>query len=123
MLKDKGCLQNIIRIASTCLDLDYWPSHFKILTTIIISKSNKASYNMPKLFQPIMLLNTLGKLIEKFIGDRLQFQMISNNSIHQSQLRGLKYKSMSNVGIILTHFIHMRWVKNLSTSILAFDIA
>lgn len=78
---------------------------------------------MPKLFQPIMLLNTLGKLIEKFIGDRLQFQMISNNSIHQSQLRGLKYKSMSNVGIILTHFIHMRWVKNLSTSILAFDIA
>ena len=25
--------------------------------------------------------------------------------------------------IILTYFIHARWVKNLSTSILAFDIA
>jgi len=43
--------------------------------------------------------------------------------IYQSQLGGLKYKSMFNTGIALTHFICMGCVKNLLTSILAFDIA
>ena len=78
---------------------------------------------MPKSFKPIILLNTLGKLIEKVIGDRLQFHVISNNFIHQSQLGGLRFKFTMDAGIALIHFIHMRWVKNLSTSTLAFKIA
>ena len=47
----------------------------------------------------------MGKLIEKVIGDMLQFQVISNNFIHQSQLGGLKFKSTTDAGIALTHFI------------------
>jgi len=57
--------------------------------TIIIPKPNKASYNSPKIFQPIVLLNMLEKLIEKVIGKRLKFQVISNNFIH-NQLSELK---------------------------------
>jgi len=49
--------------------------------------------------------------------------VISNNFIHQSQLGRLKFKSMTDAGITLTHFIHMVWIKNLLTSTLAFDIA
>ena len=76
-----------------------------------------------KSFKPIVLLNTLGKLIEKVIGERLQFQVISNNFIHQSQLGGLKFKSTTDAGIALTHIIHTGWIKHLSTSTLVFDIA
>jgi len=36
VLKDNVWLNNIIRIANVCLDLGYWPSHFKISTTIVI---------------------------------------------------------------------------------------
>ena len=122
ILKDKVCLKNIINIANTCLEIGYWPTHFKMLITIVIPKPNKVLYDIPKSFRPIILLNTLGKLVEKVISDRLQFHMISNNVIHQSQLGGLKFKSTSNAGITLTHFIHMGWVRNLSTSILTFDI-
>jgi len=82
ILKNKLCLGNIIKIANTCIKVGYWPTHFKFLTTIIIPKPNKAMYNMPKLFRPIVLLNILSKLIEKVIGDRLQFHVISNNFIH-----------------------------------------
>jgi len=49
----------------------------------------------------------LGKLIEKVIGDRLQFQVISNNFIHQSQLGRLKFKSTTDASIALIHFIYM----------------
>ena len=88
ILKDKTCLHNVIKIVNLCFDLGFWPSHFKISTTIVISKPNKMSYNSPKAFRPIVLLSTLGKLIEKVIekviGERLQFHVVSNNFIHQS---------------------------------------
>jgi len=82
IIKDKICLKNIINITNACIKLGHWPLHLKMSTTIIIPKPNKVSYDFPKLFKPIVLLNTLGKLIEKFIGDRLQFHSISNNFIH-----------------------------------------
>jgi len=123
IIKDKSCLRNIISIANACFDLGHWPNHFKKSTTIVIPKPNKPSYDSVKLFRPIVLLNTLGKLIKKVIGERLQFQAISNNFIHQSQLGGLKFKSTTDAGIALTHIIHTEWIKHLSTSTLAFDIA
>ena len=107
VVKDKTYLGNIIAIANACIEIGYWPNHFKNLITIFISKLNKAAYDSPKSFRPIVLLNTLGKLIEKVIGDRLQFHVISNDFIHQSQLGGLKFKSTTDTGIALTHFICM----------------
>ena len=75
IIKDKMCLKNIISITNTCFELGYWSSHFKKSRTIVISKPNKSSYNSLKSFQPIVLLNTLGKLIKKIIGERLQFHL------------------------------------------------
>ena len=73
---------------------------------VVIPKPNKALYNSPKSFRLIVLLNTMGKLIEKVIGERLQFLTTSNDFIHPSQLRGLKFKSTINIGVALTHIIH-----------------
>ena len=56
ILKDKLCLKNIIDIANACLNIGYWPSHFKMSTTIIIPKLNKRSYDSSKSFRPIVLL-------------------------------------------------------------------
>ena len=74
--------------------------------TVVIPKSNKTLYNSPKLFRLIVLLNTMGKLIKKVIGERLQFLTTSNDFIHPSQLGGLKFKSTTNVGVALTYIIH-----------------
>jgi len=97
--------------------------HFKVSTSIIILKPNKELYNSPKAFRLIVLLNTLGKLIEKVIGERLQFHSISNNFIHLSQLGSLKQCSLFNAGVALMHFIYIGWVKNNTTITLMFDIA
>jgi len=123
ILKDDECLNVIIYIANVCIELGYWPSHFKKSTTVIISKPNKNLYDLSKSFRPIVLLNTVGKLIEKVIGERLQFNMVVDNFIHPSQLGGLKFKSTIDVDIALTHIVRSGWVKNMSTYTLAFDIA
>ena len=49
--------------------------------------------------------------------------MISNNFIHSYQLSSLKQRSTTDVDITLTHFIQSGQIKNLSTSMLAFDIS
>ena len=120
---DIECLDTFIQMANVCINLGYWPSHFKTSTTIVIPKPNKKLYDSPKSFRPIVLFNTIGKLIKKVIGERLQFHTVSNNFIHLSQLGGLKFKSTTDAGIALMYAIQTGWVKNLTTSTLTFDIA
>ena len=122
ILKDDDCLNVIISIANACIKVGYWPSHFKRSTMVIIPKPNKKSYDSSKAFRPIALLNIVSKLIEKVIGECLQFNMALNNFIHPSQLSGLKFKSTIDAEVALTHIIRTGWVKNLSMSILAFNI-
>jgi len=123
IIRNKECIFTLVDIANTCIDLGYWPSHFKTSTMIVIPKPNKTIFDSPKSYQPIVLLNTIGKLFEKMIGECLQFYMIFNNFIHHSQLGDLKQRSTMDVGIVLTHIIYSEWVKNLVTSTLAFNIA
>ena len=80
-------------------------------------------YNLSKSFRLIVLLNTLGKLIKKVIGERIQFHITTNDFIHPSQLGGLKFKSTTDIRVALTHIIRSGWSKNLPTSTLAFDIS
>ena len=122
-MNDDDCITNIIKIANVCIDLGYWPNHFKILSTVIIPKPNKLSYDSPKLFRPIVLFNTLGKLIEKVIGERLQFHVVNNDFIYPSQLGDLKFKSTIDTGVTLTHIIQSGWIRNCLTSTLTLDIA
>jgi len=61
VIKNKSYLINIINITNTCITS----------LSIIIPKPNKVAYNSLKMFQPIILLNTLGKLIKKAISERL----------------------------------------------------
>ena len=122
ILKQNICLTKIINIADMYINLEHWLNYFKCSTIVVIFKPNKLVYNQPKFFRPIILLNTLGKLIEKVIVERLQFLVVKNNFIHPSQLGGLKFKSTTDAGVTLTHIVWSGWIKNKTTSILVFDI-
>ena len=50
IVKDDTCLNKIINIANTCINLRHWPLYFKVSLSIMISKSNKALYNSLKMF-------------------------------------------------------------------------
>ena len=123
ILNQDSCLSHIINIVDMCINLGHWPNHFKHSSIVIIPKPNKLAYDSPKSFCPIVLLNTIGKLIKKVITKRLQFHVIKNDFIHPSQLGGLKFKSTTDARIALSHIIRSGWIKNKTTSTLAFDIA
>ena len=87
-----------------CINIGHWSLYFKVSTIIVIPKQNKESYDFPKAYQPIVLLNTISKLFEKVISERIQFLTISNNFIYLCQLDGLKQRSTLDVDIVLTYF-------------------
>ena len=97
--------------------------YIKESTLVIIPKPNKALYNIPKAFRHIVLLNTIGKLIEKVISHRLQFHLSANEFLNPNQLGGIRQRSTIDAGMYLTHLIHTGWAKECHTSVIAFNIA
>jgi len=50
IVKDIVCLNKFINITNTYIDIGHWLMHFKVLTTIVIPKPNKESYNSSKAY-------------------------------------------------------------------------
>ncbi|PPQ89845.1 hypothetical protein CVT25_007078 [Psilocybe cyanescens] len=96
----------LLSLANACLWVGHWSKHFKESMSVIILKPNKPSYSAPKAFRPIVLLNTVGKLIEKMLSNCIQFDGVASDG----------------AGLILMHMVHAGWAKGLKTSIIAFDV-
>ena len=86
ILANNTCAVGILFLANTCLSLWRWPRHFKELVSVIIYKLGKSAYNTLKAFRPIVLLNMLGKLIEKMIVRQLQFDAVKYSILYPNQL-------------------------------------
>ena len=123
ILANNTCAIGIFSLANAYLSLHHWPRHFKELVSMIILKLGKPAYDTSKAFRPIFLLNTLGKLIEKMVARRLQFDAVKYGILHPNQLGGVAQQSTEDAGVFLTHLVQAGWAKGLKTSIIAFDIA
>ena len=107
ILANNTCAIGILFLANTCLSLYHWPRHFKKLVSMIIPKLGKPAYDTPKAFRPIVLLNTLGKLIEKMVARRLQFDTIKYGILHPNQLGGVAQWSTEDAGVFLTYLVQV----------------
>jgi hypothetical protein len=122
ILPDSVVSGKILSLANACLWVGYWPTHFKESVSVIIPKPGEPSYSTPKLFRPIVLLNTLGKLIEKMISTWLQFDSVKFGIFHLNQLGGIWQQSTEDACLFLTHLVKAGWAQGLKMSIVAFDI-
>ena len=62
-------------IAQASMYFRYYPQAFKEATCIVILKPGKPSYDEPKAYRPISLLNNMSKIIESIMTRRLQYQL------------------------------------------------
>jgi len=92
-------------LAEACIQVGHWLSHFKESLSVIIPKLGKASYSTPKSFHPIVLLNTLGKLVEKMLSCHMQFNRVHHGAFQPNQFGGISQRSTEDAGVFLTHLI------------------
>jgi hypothetical protein len=105
VLPDPGVGKVFLALANACMEHGHWPSYFKVLNSVIIPKLGKLSYQSPRVFRPIVLLNTLGKLIEKMISTCLQFDGIKFELFLLHQFGGICQRSTKDAGLFLTHLV------------------
>ena len=63
----------VLDLFNTCLRLGHHPKCWRATKVVMLRKPNKKDPFSPRSYRPITLEETLGKLLEKMIANRLQF--------------------------------------------------
>ncbi|GJE94382.1 hypothetical protein PsYK624_105510 [Phanerochaete sordida] len=113
----------LLQFFNACIQHGVSPSVFKRSRTVVIPKPNKADYSKAKSYRPIVLLNCLGKLLEKLIASRLQFDGQRYGILHPCQYGGTMQHSTQDAGAMLVHYVREAWAAGLSVSTLLLDVA
>ncbi|PSS06645.1 hypothetical protein PHLCEN_2v3601, partial [Hermanssonia centrifuga] len=98
---DQHTLAIITRMFNLCIKFGVWPEMFKRAITVVIPKPGKDDYTKAKAFRPIVLLNCLGKLCEKVLANRMQFDAQKFGLVHPCQYGGTMAHSTTDAGINL----------------------
>ncbi|TVY22199.1 hypothetical protein LHYA1_G009118, partial [Lachnellula hyalina] len=74
----------------------------------ILRKNNKPDYKQPSAYQPISLLNYLGKVSKRILARRLAYLAETiPNLLHPSQISSRLKKSAIDVGAMLADYVHI----------------
>ena len=113
------CLMSIF---TACLKLGYHPVRWKSATVVVIPKPNKSNYSNPKAHQPISLLETMSKLLEKVITKRFQHDIVAHNLVPTIQFGGRAHSSCIDAGLTLLHDIQAAHTANLKVGMVLFNV-
>ncbi|KAF8657428.1 hypothetical protein AX14_007880, partial [Amanita brunnescens Koide BX004] len=118
-----GAVEGLASLYNSSVESGVWPSWFKSSECVIIPKPNKPNYTIPKAYQPISLLNTVGKLLTKIIANRMQFDAAAYGLLHPGQCGGIRKHATIDAGVILALFITNMKEAGLHTTACTFDIS
>jgi hypothetical protein len=73
-------------IARACFEVGYHPKSFRRTVTAVLRNEEKPGYFVPGSYRPIALENTLGKVVEKLVADRLSAAMENHTLVSDTQM-------------------------------------
>lgn len=117
------CEERVLDLFNACIRFGVHPKLFKASKTVVIPKPNKPDYSKAKAYRPIVLLNCIGKLLEKLIARRLQFDAQQYGILHPCQFGGAVQHSTVDAGIHLVHNVKQAWKQGMDSSALLLDVA
>ncbi|MBW0488302.1 hypothetical protein O181_028017 [Austropuccinia psidii MF-1] len=103
---------HLVPLFNTCLLAHHFPAPWKRAITVIIKKAAKEDYTDPNAYRPIALLNTLGKLFEKIINDRLTYWADQAKAIHPGHVGGRSDVKSAYPTVHKRRLIHSLIAKN-----------
>ena len=98
----------LAHLANTCITLGHFPSQFKEAITVVLPKPGKPVEEAGS-YRPIALLNTIGKVIETAVVDRIRQILEETNGLPQTQMGARKGRSIISALQLLTEQIYTAW--------------
>jgi hypothetical protein len=111
------------QLYNTCLRLGHHPVQWREATVVIVPKPNRTDPTLPKNYCPILLLECLGKLLEKIISTRLLYDINFYELVPTTQFGGRNASSTVDAGLCLQHDICTAHASGLMCASLLFDIS
>lgn len=71
-------ISQINLVFNACFKIRYYLYYFKKLITVVLRKSNKNDYIKAKSYCPMLLLNTLGKVLKAILAKHLSYLAIKH---------------------------------------------
>ncbi len=116
-----SAIEMLTKIVNGCIDLTYFPAHFKIanVTPILkLGKSPKCAAN----YRPISLLSGLGKVFERLLHTKLSFVLAEKSTINAKQFGFREGHSTVHQIKRLVNIINDNKIKRKSTGMVLLDI-
>jgi hypothetical protein len=116
-------IRGIRDLYNACLTFGCFPTAFKRSVTVVLPKPNKNDYSHAKSYRPIVLLNCLGKLLEKVIASQMQFDAQVCGLTDELQFGGLMLRSTADAGIHACKHIQKARMRGEDSSAILVDVA
>lgn len=101
------------------------PSTLKESITIALRKGGKSDYSLPSSYRPIALENTIAKVVEKILANRLSTAAEAQGLLPWNQMGGRKHRSTESALELLTSCVQTAWKARPGcvVSMLSLDLA
>lgn len=101
--------ERLAQVTSMLLAGGQLPENLKESTTIALRKENKKDYSLPGSYRPIALENTLAKVVEKLLANRLTEAAEAYNLLPWNQMGARKQRSTLSAISMLTASVQTAW--------------
>ena len=115
-------IDHIYFIFRAIFELETYPDEWKESITVVLRKPGKPSYEDPKAYRPIALLNTLGKLFSTIVTDDLSYFCETRHVFPPNQFGGRPARTTTDSTLLLTHTIKEAWRNKKVASVLFLDV-
>ena len=113
----------ITSLIHACIQAGHHPHNWKEAMVCVIPKPGQADYTVPKNFQPISLLECMGKLVEITVVRLMYQEIIQWELIPTNQFGGRMASSTVDAGLCLDHDVQNPHTAGLRTGICLFNIS
>ena len=107
-----------------CWKLSHCPERFRRARTVVTKKPGKETYKQAGSWRPIALLNTVGKLMENVLAERVRTFAEDNGLLPDAQMGARKGRSTDSALELLVETVSTVWATGQNVaSVLSLDIS
>lgn len=113
----------LCNIFNASINLKYCPKHFRGSITVALKKPRKGDYTLPSSYRPIALLNTIGKIMESVLAERLSYLVETENVLPPNHFGGRRGQSTLSAIHNLLEQVYSAWERGETASLLMLDVS
>ena len=113
---------HLLHIFCVVLNLHVYPSQWKDIITCVLHKPGKLRYNVPKVYCPIALVNTIVKLLSSIVVEDISHLVKTHQLLPMTHFGGRLGRSTTDSLHLLVDYIKAAWRHKQVVAVLFLDI-